>query len=213
MLESWYEVVEPPSSQLWDSVYNYYVLLGIVAGAVTFGLMIFILLKYRSRGGVEPPAKKQREDRNTWRGPIVVIILMSILLAAVAVQTIAATASYSTPPNPQNALRVNVIGQQFSWSFVYPNGKESPGFLVVPADRTIILNVTSRDVYHQFGIPAFRTKTDAIPGRFNPIWIRAPQLGNFTIQCFELCGVGHATMIARLSVVSDQAYDTFLASL
>jgi cytochrome c oxidase subunit 2 len=73
----------------------------------------------------------------------------------------------------------------------------------------VVLDVTSADVFHDFGIIQFKIKTDAIQGRTNTIWFVPYQVQNYTIQCFELCGSGHAGMIARLQVMSPAAFQSW----
>jgi cytochrome c oxidase subunit 2 len=203
LLPAWSEIA--PSEELWSSVYWYYWVLGVAAGAVTFAIMFYILVKYRAKQEQQVPIEKQKEMRETWKGPIVVFILMGIVLIAVAIQTINALSVYQNPPASSNQIKVRVTGHQFFFSFAYPNNKTSFQ-LIVPVGYVVILNVTSADVYHQFGIPSFRVKTDAIPGRYNVVWIQPEQTGNYTIQCFELCGVGHATMRTTLVVLSQQSF-------
>ena len=137
---------------------------------------------------------------------------MAIVLIAVGSQSIATYNSLSTVPNSPNTLHINVIAHQFSWTFVYPDGFTSEDLAVVPTNTIVVFNVTSRDVYHQFGIPYFRVKTDAIPGRVNQVWIETTDAGNFTVQCFELCGVGHATMIGTLSIVDPATFSQWYAA-
>jgi cytochrome c oxidase subunit 2 len=201
----------PPSAQLFQNVYNWYYYLGIASGAFTFGLILYILYRYRSRPGMEISPEKTREIRETWKGPAVTFGLMGIVLVAVAAQTFMALPTYQNPPNDPGKMVVGVTAQQFFFSFTYPNNKTST-VLVVPVNQEIVLNVTSRDVNHQFGIPDFRVKTDAIPGKHNIVWIMPNTIANYTIQCFELCGVGHATMITTLAVVSQPAFQTWYNS-
>ena len=194
-----------PSEELWSSVYWYYWVLGVAAAVVTFAMMFYLIIKYRAKGETSIPVEKQKESRETWRGPIIVFVIMGIVLTVVAIQTINALPIYQNPPSISNKLDVMVTGHQFFFSFAYPNNKTSLQ-LVVPVGTVIVLNVTSADVYHQFGIPSFRVKTDAIPGRYNVVWVEPEQIGNYTIQCFELCGVGHATMRTTLVVLSQQSF-------
>lgn len=194
-----------PSETLWSSVYWYYWVLGVAAGVVTFAIMLYILVRYRAKDNQPIPLEKQRQNRETWKGPIVVFVLMGIVLIVVGIQTINALSVYQNPPSTQNTLNIKVTCHQFFFSFLYPNNSTQLQ-LIVPLNYVIILNVTSGDVYHQFGIPAFRVKTDAIPGRFNVVWIQPEQIGNYTIQCYELCGVGHATMKTTLVVLSQQDF-------
>jgi len=119
--------------------------------------------------------------------------------------TFAAIDTIRNPPRQatlqQNTLEVDVVGFQWAWEFQYPNGNTTVGQLRVPVGEVVILNVTSRDVFHDFGIIEFKIKTDAIPGVSNIIWFVARQPGTFTIQCFEFCGLGHAGMKADLIVM------------
>jgi cytochrome c oxidase subunit 2 len=216
----------PQSTSLWNQVYNVYSILGLAAGAVTFGLMIYLMYRYRSKNGAVPPVEKQREKRESWKGPVITMGLMAVVLIFVGAQTLMAFPTYQNVPNASTSpfggclvsqtlpslafsrvgnngsnLNICVTGRQFFWSFTYPDNSTQTQ-LVVPVGRVVVLNVSSIDVYHQFGIPSFRTKTDAIPGRYNVIWIQPTTVGNATIQCFELCGVGHATMITQIVVLS-----------
>ncbi|MDA4121286.1 MAG: hypothetical protein OK404_02635 [Thaumarchaeota archaeon] len=208
-----------------------------MSAGVTFGIMFYLLIRYRSKSGAPPPPEKQRENRETWKGPIVTMGLMAVVLVLVGVQTLSAFPVYQSVPNagtspfggcsisqtfpsisfvrvPNNGTNLNVCvtGRQFFWSFTYPNN-QTVTQLVIPVGRVVVLNVTSVDVYHQFGIPDFRAKTDAIPGRHNVIWIKPTTVGNSTIQCFELCGVGHATMITTLVVLSPSDFARWYGSL
>lgn len=227
----------PTSTSLWNSVYDVYSILGLAAGFITFGIMIFLLYRYRSRDGNHPPVEKQKEVRETWKGPGITMGLMAIVLVIVGAQTLTAFPVSQTIPNAATSpfggcrvsqtipslsfdrvgnngtnLNICVTARQFFWSFTYPDNKTATE-LVVPLDRVVVLNVSSVDVYHQFGMPSFRTKTDAIPGRYNVIWIQPTQVGNSTIRCFELCGVGHATMITTLVVLSASDFQKWYSSL
>jgi cytochrome c oxidase subunit 2 len=71
----------------------------------------------------------------------------------------------------------------------------------------VVFNVTSEDVFHAFSIPDLRVKIDAIPGRYNIAWTKAYQPGIYRIQCYELCGVGHAEMITKVMVVTEDVFE------
>ena len=89
------------------------------------------------------------------------------------------------------------------------------GICYVPAEKSIIFNVTSIDVMHGFGLMDFRVKIEAIPGRFNVIGVTTPSLDgnselNYTIRCYEYCGVGHTDMDASLIVMNPTAFYQWL---
>jgi cytochrome c oxidase subunit 2 len=113
-----------------------------------------------------------------------------------------------TESETQEALEVEVTGYQFGWQFTYPNGHTN-STLVIPEDRPIRLTVTSDDVFHNFGIPEYRIKTDAIPGQTTEAWFVAEDTGQFEAQCYELCGEGHSYMTADVVVVEQSTYQNW----
>jgi cytochrome c oxidase subunit 2 len=68
------------------------------------------------------------------------------------------------------------------------------------------LNVTSGDVMHNIGIPAFNAKTDAIPGQTTTTWFVPDETGTFQAACYELCGSGHSIMTSDVVVVESAEY-------
>ncbi len=106
-------------------------------------------------------------------------------------------------PPASESLVIKVTAFQFNFRFEYPNGVQTVGECRIPAGKAVVFNVTSIDVYHNFGLPDFKMKIDAIPGRYNTLWIVAPPLDGaterrYTIRCYEMCGMGHTEMVATL---------------
>ncbi len=127
--------------------------------------------------------------------PAVLVIAIGIVSAVVLAKNGEAG---STPP-----LQVNVIGQQFTWKFVYPGyGNKTSGELVLPIHRQTKFTMTSVDVIHSFWVPNFGQKMDAVPGIKTTIYVTPTRLGNYQVVCAELCGLGHATMRAKAHVVT-----------
>ena len=144
--------------------------------------------------------------------PALAAVLTALLVAlffGLTLNTFTLNAYLQTPPNDPNAIRIDVIGFQWGWRFVYSNGRDIIGEMRVPLGTTVILNITSQDVFHTFGIPDFKIKRDAIPGRVNQAWFIADAIGIFSVRCYELCGTGHAHMTADLLVLSQSAFDTW----
>lgn len=113
-----------------------------------------------------------------------------------------------------NTMVVDVVGQQFAWRFGYPQEGGRPvtsTMLVLPKDRPILFKVRAEDVIHDFWVPAFRVKIDAVPGMTTEVRATPTKLGRFPVVCAELCGLGHATMRATAWVVSPAAYERWLA--
>lgn len=110
------------------------------------------------------------------------------------------------------ALAVNVTGQQFAWRFDYPNdGKVKVNQLVLPEGRQVDFRVKTDDVIHDFWVPEFRLKTDAVPGLTTHIRTTPTRVGSYSVVCAELCGIGHSTMRQRVKVVPAAEFDTWIA--
>ena len=84
--------------------------------------------------------------------------------------------------------------------------------VVVPVGKTVVMQVTGADVIHSWTIPAFGVKQDAVPGRLAELWFNAEKEGIYFGQCSELCGQAHAYMPITVKVVSEAAYDAWLAA-
>jgi cytochrome c oxidase subunit II len=111
-----------------------------------------------------------------------------------------------------DALVVNVTAQQFAWSFDYPEQKVKSASLVLPEGRQVEFRVKSKDVIHDFWVPEFRLKTDAVPGLTTKIVVTPSKTGRYDVVCAELCGVGHSTMRNRVRVMPAAEFDTWLSS-
>jgi cytochrome c oxidase subunit 2 len=121
-----------------------------------------------------------------------------------------------TEAKSSHPLVIQVIGQQWHWTFRYPSyGGMETRDLVLPVQAPIQFTITSLDVVHSFWIYDYDVKEDAVPGVANTAWLVAKQTGTSTpdgkdwIQCNELCGLWHGYMHARLSVVSQPAFITW----
>jgi cytochrome c oxidase subunit 2 len=98
---------------------------------------------------------------------------------------------------PKDAMHIDVIARQWSWSFKYENGRQTDT-LRVPVGKPVELIMTSEDVTHSFFIPAYRIKEDCVPGLKTHLWFNADQTGTFDIFCTEYCGLGHSHMRSKL---------------
>jgi cytochrome c oxidase subunit II len=112
-----------------------------------------------------------------------------------------------------DALNVRVVGEQFTWTFYYKDqsGEEfgSPQ-LYVPRDKPVLFTVQSLDVIHDFWVPAFRMKIDAVPGVDTKLRITPKTNGEFPVVCAELCGLGHSVMRQTAHVVDQEEFDAWL---
>ena len=112
-----------------------------------------------------------------------------------------------------DALNVRVVGEQFTWTFYYkdPSGKEfaSPQ-LYVPRGKPVTSRSSRKDVIHDFWVPAFRMKIDAVPGINTHLRITPKTNGEYPVVCAELCGLGHAVMRQTAHVVEQAEFDGWL---
>jgi cytochrome c oxidase subunit 2 len=105
---------------------------------------------------------------------------------------------------------VKVVAQQFTWHFEYPEQKVKSEDLVLPKDKPVHFEITTKDVLHSFWVPEFRLKSDAVPGLTTDIRTTPTRIGNYQVVCAELCGLGHATMRQPVHVVSTTEWDKWV---
>jgi cytochrome c oxidase subunit 2 len=120
-------------------------------------------------------------------------------------------------------LVIKATAFKWQWLFEYPDGTQvsiaAGKELVLPNETSIRFDVNSLDVVHSLWIPAFRMKIDGIPGRTTFMTVRPTRLGEYQsdqayrVQCAELCGLDHATMMFPVRVVEPEEFESWLASL
>ena len=139
-----------------------------------------------------------------------------ILTFYVIIVVMAVNVWYDVKQNlPEADATVRLIAQQWAWTFVHPG----PDNVLDTADDITTINelhiaantlyhykLESKDVLHNFSVPVFRLKQDAIPGRVISGWFEATRTGEFDIQCAEICGIGHGLMPARLFIESSELH-------
>jgi cytochrome c oxidase subunit 2 len=111
---------------------------------------------------------------------------------------------------PADALEINVVAKQWMWKAQHPEGRAEIDQMHVPLGRPIKLLLTSQDVIHDFFVPAFRVKTDVLPGRYTTVWFEPSKTGVYHLFCAEYCGTQHSGMIGRIFVVSPNDYQAWL---
>ncbi|MGB8490580.1 MAG: cytochrome c oxidase subunit II [Bacteroidales bacterium] len=106
---------------------------------------------------------------------------------------------------PKDAMNVTSTARMWSFSFSYPNGIQSSD-LVIPIDTPVRIKLVSLDVVHSLYIPAFRIKSDFVPGRIKYMWFTAEKLGKYDIFCAEYCGLNHSFMRSDVRVLTKDDY-------
>ena len=112
---------------------------------------------------------------------------------------------------PDEAMHIYAVGKQWMWKFQHLEGQREINELHVPMGRPIKITVTSEDVLHSLYFPAFRTKIDAIPGRYMELWFEPNKVGTYHIFCAEYCGTSHSGMIGSVTVMEPAAFQAWLA--
>ncbi|MCB2130394.1 MAG: cytochrome c oxidase subunit II [Rhodobacteraceae bacterium] len=199
-----------------------------VAGFVMI-LLLTVILRFNSR--VNPtPAKF------THNTPVEIVWTLVPVLILVVLGSFSLPILFNQQEIPKGDVVIKATGNQWYWSYEYPDegiafdsfllgrdGLEAAGYsqdeyllaadnaVVVPVDKTVVVEVTAADVIHSWTIPAFAVKQDGVPGRLAHLWFKAEREGIYFGQCSELCGKDHAYMPITVKVVSQQVYDDWVA--
>ncbi|MEG9884279.1 MAG: cytochrome c oxidase subunit II [Hyphomicrobiales bacterium] len=204
-------------------------LLYIICAIVLFvlALLLFVMFRFNARKNPKP----SRTTHNT-AVEIIWTVIPILILLTIAIPSFRLL--YYERDIPKAAMTVKTTGNQWYWSYEYPETDElsfdsilldgdalqerrridpdAPRLLttdnpvVVPVDTTVRMIVTASDVIHSWAMPSFGLKIDAIPGRINESWFHASQTGTYYGQCSELCGQGHAYMPIEVRVVGKQDF-------
>jgi cytochrome c oxidase subunit 2 len=178
----------------------------------------YTLINWRHRDGDEddgPPLFGHTGIQATWIGGTAVIVLAAFVFGTVEL-IVPAGAGAGEGPNPvwkpdgSNYLQVQVIGQQWQFTYRYPQfGGMETTQLVLPANRSIAFHVTSLDVIHSFWAYQLAVKADANPGVDNVAYTTTDHVGGFTVRCSELCGIWHGAMFDYGRVVTPAAFQVW----
>jgi cytochrome c oxidase subunit II len=205
----------PPSTVDWTNLFNLAAYIAVIAVAVVMGAMVFFAVKYREKKGQPKFVPQIGLSRSRAREAVIFASISIIILLSLTVASYRLTPNARFPPPVSQSLVIDVTAYQWNFKFTYPTGAETVGECYVPAAKSIIFNVTSSDVMHNFGLMDFRVKIDAIPGRYNVVGVTTPPLEgnsqlNYTIRCYELCGSIHTYMMAPLTVMDPTVFNQWL---
>ena len=198
---------------------------------------IYVLLRFRK--GKHPVADHEGVKSGiSTHLEFAVVLIEAVLLIGFAVPLWAKRVNQF--PEDKDAILVHAIGQQFNWNFHLPGpdgqfgkrdialvsnsnplGLDSNdpaakddivvlGELHVPVDRPVIIELSSKDVIHNFALPHMRMAQDAIPGQIIPMWFKPIKTGNYEVVCGQLCGLGHYGMKGMLVVDNPAEYQAWL---
>jgi cytochrome c oxidase subunit 2 len=201
----------------------------IAVVALVTALLVIVILRFNSRANPTPAKFSHNTPVEvTWT---LVPVLILVVLGSFSLPTL-----FKQQEIPAGDLVIKATGNQWFWSYEYADqgiafdsfllGRdqlEAAGYapdeyllatdnaVVVPVNKTIVVQVTGADVIHSWTVPAFAVKQDGVPGRIAQLWFKAEREGVYFGQCSELCGKDHAYMPITVKVVSQEVYDDWVA--
>jgi len=200
----------PPSASAAASEFDllYLFLTGVTAFFVVLVgvLVVYFTVKYRRRHPDQVGADIH--------GSLVLELTWTIipLLISMVMFGWGASLFYRMAKPPQDAMDLYVVGKQWMWKVQHPEGVREINEMHVPINRNVRVSLGSEDVIHDYGIPAFRVKMDAVPGRLTTLWFRATVPGRYRIYCDQYCGTRHSEMVGEVIALEPQEYEAWLAS-
>jgi cytochrome c oxidase subunit II len=185
---------------------------GIIFVAVEGALIAFII-KYRR--GKRAATVEGPQIHGATRLEVIWTVLPVVILAAIGAFLFYKLPGIADAPKAAAAdqTTVTIEGHQFYWLFRYPNGAVSINRMVAPSDEVVHERIVGLDfdVNHSWWVPDFGGKYDAIPGKVNKTWFKAPA-GSYVARCYELCGIQHAQMDGVVDVVPRSRYEQFISA-
>ena len=181
------------------------------------GMFFYLIFKFRRKEGVSAQyvTGDEHELRRWIHWPHWLIIVCDIFIIYGAVRV-----WYDIKQDlPPADATVRIVAQQWAWSFVHPGPDgvldtaddiKTVDELRLENDKTYHYLLESRDVLHDFSVPAFRLKQDAIPGRIITGWFKPILAGRYDIQCAEICGIGHGIMAGTVLVENAEQHAAWI---
>jgi cytochrome c oxidase subunit 2 len=205
----WFPQQASTQAKSIDNLYDVLIFTSVPVFVLVCVIVLFSVWKFHMRPGEEnldgPPIHGNTKLEVVWTA-VPAIMLVSLCSYAYVVLT-------NIEEAQANEMNINVTGQQFAWSFEYPQATGKPiksNVLYLPKDRPVRFSVKALDVIHDFWVPAFRMKIDAVPGIATHYRVTPNRLGTYPVVCAELCGLGHAVMRSTVKVVKPADFATWL---
>ena len=205
--------------------HNFVTAIIIVITLFVLALLTWVMIRYNENRNPVP-------SRTSHHTMLEVVWTILPILILVAIEIPSFRLLFAQYDYPKADITINATGHQWYWSYEYPDEdiqfdslmlsdnqleEGQPRLLsvdnevVVPVGKNVLVQVKSTDVIHDWAVPSFGVKIDAVPGRLQTTWFRAEQEGMFYGQCSELCGRNHAFMPIAVRVVSEEEYDKWLS--
>ncbi len=188
----------PPAASTFAEEIDWFFLMILYISIFFFvlvvGAMVWFAIKFRRRPGYEGDSTALHNNalEITWT------VIPTLIVCWIFAQGVYGYVDMMRVP--PDTLDINVTARKWDWSFQYPNGAISDK-LHLPNNQAIRLRMRSEDVLHAFYVPAFRAKSDVVPGRVTVMWFKPILEGEYDLFCAEYCGDQHSEMIKRHGVV------------
>lgn len=211
VLAAWTTIPElhpPAASTIAEGVDQLYFALTLITlffSVLIFGTIFYFMIRYRRQkeGELAGGPHENLPLELTWT------IIPTLICAVLFVWASFLYVRNSRPP--KSSMEIFVIGKQWMWHIEHPEGVREINELHVPVNTPIRIVMTSQDVIHDFYIPAFRVKKDALPGRYSSLWFEATETGTFHLYCAQYCGTDHSRMIGWVYVMNPTDYAAWLS--
>src|SRR5450755_4578790 len=202
----------PPSASVTtentDALYNAMIWMSVFFSVAIFWAMLRFCTKYRAKSRIANEIAEKTSEHNTML-ELTWSVIPLFIVVPLFVGGFKGFVDLRTPP--RSAMEIRATGQKWKWLFTYPGLGTPDDALHVPVNTPVRMVINSVDVIHSLYIPSFRTKMDAVPGRYTDLWFKATQVGEFPIFCAEYCGTSHSDMLSRVVVHPPGGYEKWLA--
>jgi cytochrome c oxidase subunit 2 len=205
VLIPWLPPADSTQAHKVDDVYWFVTIICMAIFALVAGVSVYSVWKFRA-------APDDLDDGSPIHGHTGLEVVWTAVPAALvtAISIYSGVVLTQMEEIPAQHRIVQVTGQQFTWSFTYPEGKVTSGQLTLPVNQPAELKLNAKDVIHSFWVPEWRVKKDAVPGIETNVIVTPTKVGTFTVICTELCGLGHAAMRARAVVMTPEGFERWL---
>ncbi|MDX6725254.1 MAG: cytochrome c oxidase subunit [Baekduia sp.] len=217
LLIHWFPTAASTQAGPIDTLWDVLLVVSIPIFVIVACVVLFSVKWFRVQPGEEnedgPPIHGNTKLEVIWTAIPSALIASLVVYAYIVLVDIE-----KAPANPSQERHVRVTARQFAWSFEYDNPKAggkpiTSNFLYLPEDESVKFDIKALDVLHDFWVPAFRMKIDAVPGITTHYRVTPNRKGTYPVVCAELCGLGHAFMRSEAHVVSRADFDAWLAKL
>jgi cytochrome c oxidase subunit II len=213
LIIDWFPRAASTQADKIDTLWDVLLIASVPIFVLVTVVICFSVINFRMRPGEEsldgPPIHGNTRLEVLWTAAPALLIVGLVTYAYIVLTDIE-----KAPAAAAKERVVNVTGEQFAWTFGYNEGgkKFQSAQLYLPVNQSVKFNVRSRDVIHDFWVPDFRMKIDAVPGittsyRVTP---KSNAIGTHDIVCAELCGLGHAYMRQTAHVMSAADFRTWV---